>query len=265
MVDWQRKDDVMVWEAPEGVQAWFSTRRGGMSPAPWASMNLSYGVGDDAVRVRENRGSMLEGQGGRLDQLVMAEQIHGGQVDLVGLLDRGRGAEGRQDAVEGSDGLLTQDSDVVLGMGFADCVPIFLADERANWAGLLHAGWRGTVAGIGPRAVQRLESLSVPPESLWVALGPSIGRCCYEVDRRVYDQVSLVIGEEPMTPAGVGHWMLDLALANRRALERAGVPAHHIADPPYCTSCEPDLFFSYRRDHGVTGRMGGYICLKGRR
>lgn len=261
MLNFRMEGSRVVFDAHPGVEAWFSTRRGGVSFPPFATLNLSYGVGDLASSVTENRRRILATAGRTLDDLVMPHQVHKNHIEWVDTRFRGRGAHGR-DPVEATDGFLTEDRDVVLGLGFADCVPIFVTDVQARVVGLLHAGWRGTVSEIQRLAVAELSRRGIPPTDLMIGIGPSIGPCCYEVDEPVYAAVVGVAGSEPLTPKDETHWWLDLKKANRILLDKAGVPAEQIVEAPFCTGCQPDLFFSYRMERKMTGRMGGYICLK---
>lgn len=251
----------VVFDAHERVQASFSTRRGGVSFPPFDTLNLSYGVGDLWPAVTENRRRMLASAGRRLEELVMPHQVHQNHIAWVDAAMAGRGAQGAN-PIPATDGFLTESPELVLGLGYADCVPIFVTDLDARAVGLLHAGWRGTVAEIQRRGVEMLQQRGIEPQNLLVGLGPAIGACCYEVDLPVKAAVEKLVGMEPLTAVDDTHWRLDLHLANRRVLERAGVRPEHIVEAPYCTGCRRDLFFSYRVERRMTGRMGGYICLE---
>lgn len=243
------------------VAAWFSTRRGGVSRPPFDTLNLSYGVGDDADNVQANRARILSAEGRRLSELVMAHQVHHNHLEWIDRSQAGRGALGK-DPIAATDGFLTDDPDVVLGLGFADCVPLYLTDVNARYLAILHAGWRGTAAQIQRIAVETLGSRGVSASEILVGIGPAIGPCCYEVDAPVYDAISRVVGTAPLAAKDSAHWWLDLKKANRLLLEEAGVNPDHIVEAPYCTGCRPDLFFSYRIQGRRTGRMGGFICWK---
>lgn len=265
MAQWiQHEDGYWQWLGPENVQAIFTTRQGGVSLPPYDTWNLSFGVPDAPEAVVANRRKALGCLNASLEQLVMAEQVHGAQVSWVGAGDAPAGAYSPQTSVAGADGLLTQGTGIVLGMGFADCVPIFLADSAGRTAGLLHAGWRGTVRGVQEKAVWHLKRQGISPENLHVGIGPSIGPCCYEVDETVAQEFRAVMGDHaPLTPGmRSGHYQLDLWAANRWRLEQLGVPRENIDVAGVCTACHSGQFFSHRRDRGRTGRMGGYICLR---
>lgn len=261
-LEWHKDGTIWRWTGVEGVEAWFSTRQGGVSSPPFDSMNLSFNVNDDTESVIENRSRILAHGGVQLSDLVMSEQVHKAGVVWVDKSHRGRGAEGPTTALPGMDGLLTESRHVVLGMGFADCVPIFLADAKRRYVGALHAGWRGTILGVQIEALRMIEEHWGTLKDLRVGIGPSIGPCCYEVDETVYQAVVGRLGHDrTLKAARPGHWQLDLWQTNKLIIENAGVPTENINIAGQCTSCQADEFFSHRRDRGRTGRMGGYICL----
>lgn len=247
-----------VWDTSTAVSAWVTTRSGGVSYPPLDSRNISFNVGDLPSAVRENRRRSVP----RLDQLIMAQQVHHAQTEWVGPQDAGRGALDASSAIGGADGLVTDSETVVLGMGFADCVPIFFADVTGTAIGIVHAGWRGTVSGVQLGALESFRQHGWDPEEMLVGVGPAIGPCCYEVDTQVAERVRLALGSDETLAVGrdPDHFYLDLWETNRLMLERAGVPADHIAVLKRCTACHPEEFFSHRRDRGRTGRMGGFIC-----
>jgi len=140
----------------------------------------------------------------------------------------------------------------------ADCVPLLLADRRGRAVAAVHAGWRGTARGIARAAVELLGSLGLPAADLLAALGPAIRPCCYEVSEEVAGEVAAACGCPPgdLTRSGPrGRPMLDLQRANRLQLLEAGLPGTAVDSAPWCTACEPGLFFSYRREGAGTGRM----------
>jgi YfiH family protein len=178
----------------------------------------------------------------------------------------GAGKESLDDVIPAADGLFTDREGVLLTSFYADCVPLYFLDPASKAIGLAHAGWKGTVGRI---AVEMVDSLNrqygSKPEELLVAIGPSIGGCCYEVDERIMEQVrrSAADWEESVTSsANEGRYMLDLRSLNKAILVEAGVDPERILSAQWCTSCRTDLFYSHRKEAGktgATGRMASFI------
>ncbi len=246
-------------EATGCVRAVFTTRHGGLSRGPYESFNLAYTVGDVPQTVTENRLQLAAALGARLERLVEGEQVHGSGVAVVGP----RVAGG---VVPGVDALVTGSPEIWLAIYAADCVPVLVCDPASPAVAAVHAGWRGTAAGIVPATFRRMhEVFGSRPSRCLVALGPAIGGCCYEVDAPVAQAMDKTPWWPELTAVGrpgrrPGVWYLDLREAIRRQLMAAGVPPSHIDVVPGCTMCRPDLFFSYRRDR-VSGRMAACIRL----
>jgi YfiH family protein len=176
-----------------------------------------------------------------------ARQVHGADVISA---DRG-GLAGRADA------LATGRPGLPLCISTADCLPIVLYDARAGRLAAVHAGWRGTVRSVAAAAVSALLATGSAAADLVVAIGPSIGPCCYEVDAPVIERLQAAFPgtwEAWVTPKGPGKWMLDLWAANRHQLAAAGVRPSRVDTLRLCTGCRPDLLFSYRRERGA-GRL----------
>ena len=254
------------WVIDASVRALVTTRDGGVSAQPRDSLNLSFAVGDDPTAVKTNRSRVAQWFGKSANDMVWAEQVHEGRVAVVTLDDVGAGTESGPAEISAADGLVTADRGLILGLVFADCVPIFLASPANGWVGVVHAGWRGTAAKIAVNAVAELCQRGVPATHIWAGIGPSIGPCCYEVDGPVVDRLCQALGTEDTegwAAAGrPGHYQLDLWQVNRRLLREAGVPDSHIETSGLCTACHPQWFFSHRRDHGRTGRIGSFICRR---
>nr|WP_283163290.1 peptidoglycan editing factor PgeF [Sporolactobacillus mangiferae] len=249
--------------------AGMTLRIGGVSAGCYASMNLGLHVGDSVDDVCTNRQLIGKALDFSLDRWVCAEQVHGNRIARVDAEMAGAGARSLESAVPGVDGLFTTEPDLLLALCFADCVPIYYGTRNPDAIGIMHAGWRGTVAGGAGHMVRRMCSdLHFPPQSLEVVIGPSIGADVYEVDQQIIDQVQK-LGRECWTNAVRetvnGHYLLDLKAVNRSVLIEAGVPEQQIRVSGYSTFAHPELFFSHRRDHGRTGRMMGYIGMKKRR
>jgi len=241
-----------------GLVAAFTTRRGGVGPPPWDSLNLGRHVGDDPRAVDENRRRVFAGLGLDPKSLVTAQQVHGDRVAAAG-------APGRHPA---TDGLVTDVPGLTLAVFCADCTPVFLVDPTRPAAGVVHAGWRGTVAGIAARAVAEMTArYGSRPVDLVAAVGPSIGPCCYEVGPEVSDAARRRLGAGVLVPGPGPRPHLDLWEANRRVLVEAGLAPERVHVAGLCTSCLEDLFYSHRRETvragrpSRTGRMAALVCL----
>jgi polyphenol oxidase len=247
------------------VEAVFTTRRGGVSRGRFASLNLSWGVGDEADAVSQNRRRLCERLGIAPAGLAEAEQVHGTGIAVVeagtGSADPSTRPSG---PAPGADALLTSRPGLWLAIYAADCVPVLIADPKTPAVAAVHAGWRGTAAGIAPAVIARMRAVfGTDPAACVIELGPAIGGCCYEVDRPVARAMEGASWwPEAARPTGPDRWHLDLRAAVRRQLVDSGVPDDRITTVPYCTNCRSDLFFSYRRD-GATGRMAACIAIRG--
>jgi YfiH family protein len=260
----------------------FSTRPGGESlPGGKPALNLGFTDWDEGEPVAANRTKFLAALPARKMRLVTLRQIHSDVIYLA--------AASTADALKG-DGLATRTAGLLLGVQTADCVPILLADRRQRVVAAIHAGWHGTLARIAVKTLGRMRmEFGTCPRDVVVALGPAIGRCCYEVGPDVaqafaaqfpgaadwfdgpFDQ--LAYGEEPLwlpwlTMMPPGHVpppprvQLDLRAANRRQLIDAGVPEAQIDVSNLCTACRTDFLFSYRREGARAGRMMAVIGLR---
>ncbi len=256
-----------LWTAPNiaalaSVTHGFTRRAGGVSVPPFDSLNLGLHVGDVPDAVRENRARVAGWFGSGLERMVCAEQVHGGRVAVVESADAGRGAAVLAEAIPGVDALVTKSDRVLLALFFADCVPVFFADERRGVVAVAHAGWRGLVAGVLENTLATMDTRfgSVPGE-MQVAVGPCIGRERFEVGDEVAAHFSDFL-VAPDSPGGKPR--VDLAAAAARRLIGAGIAPQNLYVSGECTASEPGRYFSHRRDGGRTGRMGGFIALRSR-
>jgi len=258
--------EVLTWPVFDafGVDVLVTTRRGGVSAGPYASLNLSFNVGDEPVAVRENRRRAAAVLGAGLDDVVVAEQVHGAVAEVVGAADRGRGARAAAGAVPGADALATADPGTVLAVLAADCVPVVLYDPIAHVLACAHAGWRGTAAGTAASAVAAMRSLGTRPADVIAGIGPAIAPDRYQVGAEVADAATRAFGDRAarvLRPTGPGQWQLDLWTANRLVLQDAGVPAAqiHVAEIPTGPPSGP--FFSYRAERPC-GRFAALARLR---
>ena len=227
-----------------GGRALFTTRRGGVSRGPYASLNLGAATGDKPADVAANRERLAE-----LVGLPRARFAQGRQVHEATVRRRREPPDPAERPPAPADGQATDRMGVASIVLVADCVPVALAGPGA--VAMLHCGWRGLAAGIVAEGVAALRELGAGA-AVTAAIGPGAGRCCYEVG----EEVHAAFGD--LGPEVRDGRRLDLKLVARRRLEAAGVPAIH--DVELCTMCsDPGLFFSHRRDGGVTGRQAGAV------
>lgn len=232
----------------------FPERTGGASTGLRSSLNLGYRWGDDPALVQQNRALLAAHEGFTLEDLQVTKHVHGTRVWTVG--------EPLPDPPE-FDGLVCDRRGPVLGAFAADCVPILFGDAQAKVCGAAHAGWRGVVAGVAERVVERMVERGARAADVRVALGPSIGPCCFEVGPEVVAAFRERFGDvDGMIVAGPKKEHIDLRVALVASLAAAGVARAHVDAAPPCTRCHPDRFFSYRRDGLEGGVHMGFIGLR---
>jgi YfiH family protein len=241
-VRWRQADDVRWLEAClPGARAAFSTRLGGVSEGPFASLNLGLLTGDEPAAVLVNRRRLAEALGRDPVGVLIGHQMHAATVSSRGAaVDPNPFTEPLAAPAAPADGQATTNPALTPLVQVADCLPIALAGPRG--VAMLHCGWRGLARGIVERGVEATAAVAA-------AIGPGIGRCCYEVGDEVLDAFGW-LGEG----IAAGR-MLDLPEVARRLLDRAGVG--EVDSAVACTRCEPELFFSHRRDGSRTGRQAG--------
>ena len=238
----------------------FSERGGGVSSGRFASLNLGPRSGDDPAAARTNRRRFLAALGLGGYRVLAPRQTHSADVAVLRA-----GDPPPADGVFPGDAVVTDARGVALMVLAADCLPILLFDPVRQVIAAVHAGWRGTAGGIATAAVVAMRwHFGSSPGSLRAALGPAIGRCCYEVGPEVLAAVGAVTPGSPDTlwdalPAGKGK--LDLAAANTAQLTAAGLARERIGTLGLCTACHTGRFYSHRRDGEPTGRAGAVIAL----
>ncbi|MCX8073072.1 MAG: peptidoglycan editing factor PgeF [Candidatus Binatia bacterium] len=222
-----------------------------MSCGPFASLNLSFAVGDERDAVERNWALVRESFP-RIRQWIHMRQVHGVAVCLVDTHSI--------EPATPCDGLVTSIPGVALCVLTADCVPALVAASGGKVVAAVHAGWRGTVGRVLAEAVRVMVTrCQVSPAEIWVALGPSIGPCCYEVGEDVVRAMERAGLGAAVRCAEDGRRFVDLRCANRLILQEAGVPSAHIVDVGACTSCFANDFYSHRRQKGMAGRQLSFI------
>lgn len=241
-----------------GFRHGFTTRVGGVSPPPFDSLNLGWKWGDERNCVDENHRRLLAVSGA--DIMFRASQVHGVRVLRVR-----RGDAARAIAAEEADGLCSDEPGVGLSVHVADCTPIVMACPRTGACAALHAGWRGTVAGMARAGVESLVSrFGCQPRDLRVALGPCIGACCFEVGPEVVGAFTSAMPEAEkngvVVHGEVRKPRIDLRLFQRLQLEAAGVPPDNIDTSTDCTLCDAGRrFYSFRKSGRRTGQLVGFV------
>ena len=248
-----------------GVSVAVTTRHGGVSDPPFDTLNLALHVGDRPADVATNRARAASAFGGGLDSAVFAHQVHGSGVSLVGPDERGRGVTSDDDSIADADALVTAAPGVTLVIMVADCVPLALVDPVAGVLAAVHAGWRGTGAGVAGAAITAMRSLGARPERVRAYLGPAVAPDRYQVSDEVHHALRGAVGrgglDEGVARAnGPGHWLVDLIAANRQQLREAGLRHEHVCVSG-TTTADSD-FFSDRAQRPC-GRFALLARLRG--
>jgi YfiH family protein len=252
----RKKNSLPYFEIPQitklgWVQHAFLTRKGGESPPPFDSLNISENNGDQKNYVCQNRDRIATIFGFTHKRLMLLRQQ---QKD--GILILKEPIETIPPSLE-HDAMITDAPDMILGIQTADCIPIFVADQKRKVIAAVHAGRQGTALHITQKVLKKMEEeFGCSSEDLIIALGPSIGPCCYEIDEKVF----LSEWEPFSTPKGGGRWMVDLAGVNIAQMKDEGIKEQQVFSVNLCTSCNTDLFFSYRKE-GQTGRQLSFIGI----
>jgi polyphenol oxidase len=267
------------WRAVDGVRALvcapleedgftngFSARLGGVSPMPHGALNLAGFNEDAAENILENRRRFLKLFAGDW-RMADCWQVHGTDVRLVKNTPDAQPAEKTSGEKVYCDAVVSDASRVLAAIKTADCVPILIGDTKTGSFAAVHAGWRGTFAGIALYALERLtKEYNAQPHDLRIAIGPAAASCCYEVGSEVIDGFRERFPEvdDLFIATREGHARIDLLKANRNQLIAAGVDSGRIHIAPLCTMCRTDLFFSYRREKNVHGKVGRLMAVIGR-
>jgi YfiH family protein len=242
----------------------FSTRLGGFSLPPYNSLNLGSSSGDNLADVERNRHHFLSTIGCQNTPVQTLKQVHSTDIILIGT------DHSVPDTPMPGDALVTDRCNLLVGIFTADCYPILLADYQRKVIAAVHAGWRGAAGGIISRAIDAMKNgWGCQPASLIALIGAGIGPCCYQVGQEVYRSFT---DEQPEgrdwfrpdrcpNPRLGPTWRLDLLAAITAQLRQSGLAEGDIHALDECTSCHPELYFSYRRDGAATGRMLSVIGI----
>lgn len=248
---------ITLWQSDlllrRGIAHGFTGRKGGVSQGAYASLSMSPRRGDDPASVRKNEEILCKAAGLNLESLTSTSQEHTDRVEIV---DEGRVGTGVKRSWDGGvDGVITRLRGVPLLAYAADCVPILMYAADIGAAAAVHSGWRGTEMKIAVKAAEALMDMGASAENIAAAIGPAIGRCCYEVGA----DVALRFPESCRANKGGGKYMLDLKAANELMLREAGL--REIDNSAPCTKCRNDIFFSHRGQGGKSGTLAAFIQL----
>lgn len=264
-------DSLLIWlfgnlSKYRGICHFVSTRTGGFSTFPYASLNLGLHVGDDPKKVLKNRERLASALRIPLDNFTIAKQMHSGKVKIISEQLRGKGSIDHRKAINATDAMVTNVSNIALMVLLADCVPILLFDPIKKVIGVAHAGWRGTIRLVAQNTVRIFkEKFGSSPIDIIVGIGPSIGPCCYEVGPEVVTKIEKTFYTKESyinNGSSNGKAYFNLWEVNKKQLTQIGVPEENIEIAEVCTCCNSDLFFSERHQKEPTGRFGTGIMIK---
>ncbi len=262
-IEYRNKDGIALavfpsWEET-GINHGFTCRLGGNSEIIPGALNMALHVGDNPLAVRRNRRAVAAMLGIPYDNITTCAQVHGNQVEVVTAEKVGSGVDDYGTTIADRDGIITNLEGVPLMLFYADCVPVMFKDTVTGAIGLAHAGWRGTVGNIAGETLAAMgKAYGTQAKDVWVGIGPSIGPCCFEVDSKLYDAWHEQYGEY-FTPHGEAHYLMDLWGINKKQVVEQGVKPENVVVAGVCTMENNDKFFSYRGEHGETGRLAAII------
>lgn len=240
----------------------FLTRWGGAGGEMPVSFNFSNRVGDRKENIKRNWDLLSSAFDIPVENFFTVDQVHGDEILII---------DDEADVVAGKgrnfpfDGIVTAKPGIAIGIKTADCIPVFFIDPVKRIVGAVHAGWKGTSLSIAVRAVDLLgKRFGSDSKDIRVVIGPAIGPCCYEVDKRVFESMKHLPDRGLCFEEGYkeGKWMFDLGAANKFQLQERGIPVGNIYSADLCTSCQRDTFFSHRGNGGGTGRQLNFIMLR---
>lgn len=242
----------------------FTTRNGGVSKGMYSTMNMSFTNGDNKEDVLENYRRICNIIGIDINKIVFSHQTHTNNVRIVTKDDIGKGIFRERD-YDNVDGLITNVPGIALVTQYADCTPLLFCDPVKKVVATSHAGWRGTAQEIGRITVEKMCSdFGCNTKDIIAAIGPSIGQCCYEVDKPVYEPLSKLTYlnlDKLFINKDNGKYMFNLWETNKQILINAGIKPENIDVTDLCTNCNPDVFHSHRFTGGKRGNLAAIIAL----
>jgi YfiH family protein len=240
----------------------FCTRIGGVSEEDYASLNISFKEGDFESRILQNWYRLAMAFAIPVDQFLTLNQVHSDDIFVI----KPYGEYFPADRALNFDAIVTSRDNLAICIKTADCVPVFIVDRVKKIIAVVHAGWKSTALEITAKVIRLLnEKYRSAPQDILTAIGPAIGKCCFEIDTASANtflnqkdhEAFLFPGKRP------DKWMVNLTEANRRQIINCGIPEANIDVSDLCTSCRQDLFFSHRGSGGITGRQLNFMMIKG--
>ena len=242
----------------------FSTKKGGVSPAPYGEMNMGFYTGDSRENVMKNYEILCNCVGIDTSHLVLSRQTHTNNVKVVNKSHCGTGYT--KESFQDIDGLITNQSGVALVTQYADCTPLIFCDPVKKVIATSHSGWRGTVQEIGKVTIEKMkQEFNCNPADIIACIGPCIHSCCYEVDTPVYNEfkkLSYLNLDKIFKIKDNGKFMLDMVEANKQILLKSGIKEDNIDIADICTQCNCNTLHSHRATGGKRGTIGVIIELK---
>jgi len=243
----------VFWEKQTIVAT--SLRLGGVSPKPYKSLNTGLHTNDLYENVIENRKRFFKMLGINYKNIITLKQVHSNKVIKVTKKDKGKGALNFEESVAEADAMITTEYNLPLVVFTADCMPIFFLEEKERIIGIAHSGWKGSLNNIAGEVVKKIVEQGGKLENIIAGLGIAIGNCCYEVKEDVYSLFNkkFIIKRD-------NKYFLDIYKVNKEHLLTSGIKEENIYISNFCTSCNNNLCFSYRKEK-QTGRMASVIML----
>ncbi|MGE4282215.1 MAG: peptidoglycan editing factor PgeF [Clostridia bacterium] len=242
----------------------FTTRQGGVSEGECGTFNLGFNRNDKRKNVLSNFRALGQQLNIEYTDFVFSNQVHRDHIAVISKHDKGKGIIRDSDILE-VDGLMTNEKNVPLVTFYADCVPLFFLDPVKKVIALSHSGWKGTVKKIGYKTISKMiKDYGCDVKDILTAIGPSIGKCHFEVDQPVVEEFYTSYDKDAgmlINEKGSGKYHIDLWQANILQFNQAGIKDEHITLAQQCTFCNESLYFSHRRDRGKTGSLAGIMQL----
>lgn len=246
--------NLLTWNIFKSIKidTGITTRQGGFSKPPYSSFNLAAHTGDDINTVIKNRALLSEKLNCEPQKYTHGNQVHGDHIHLVDINNIG------VNNID-CDALITKETDVILNIFVADCVPVIIYDPIKKVGGICHCGWKGTYKSLLSKTVTRLRDLyGSKTENILVGIGPSIGSCCYNVSQDLYEKFSPKKNEGKTRD---NKFYLDLKMINKNQAIESGIGKKNIEVMDMCTSCMNDKFFSYRKEGEPSGRFSCFLKI----